>query len=388
MGSGGGGGGLLGRGGEREEGVGEGGEGGAGLRGDRPITEAIGFHGCKTWDLPKTLASYIVPSHPTFKYSYVASSNGLIWINVFVTPYDHTCNIYKSFVGNPVLRQWVIIPPPPNTLVESHSTLNPFTAMVTGVDEDGIVSSFKLVRTCQRTCTSVIEPKESGIYVWRVYVYSSETGFWTCKRLLSSRPVDYFGSYSPVNLNGLLYLRERGYGSSKPGVLIAYDFYVPESDDQCLVIPLPGKDNIDAKRCLTTSGGDVIYIELLYRKLKIWRLLNSESESWQLLRKFHIFSFGRVDNCFPLAMNPFDTDIIYLWSQDYGYLLSGNLQSEEFFLHGESEDWIGSECCFRINTAGSEEHMEDNRDKTAVLMLSQFVLSRWMDSVPRPPNPS
>ncbi|KAL1192587.1 F-box protein [Cardamine amara subsp. amara] len=117
---------------------------------DRPITEAIGLHGCKTWDLPKSLASYIImPCHRlrTFKYTYVASSNGLIWINVFVTHSDKTCSILKCFVGNPVLRKWVGIPPPdPGTLVEPHWPLNPFTAMVTRVDEDGIVSSFKLVK--------------------------------------------------------------------------------------------------------------------------------------------------------------------------------------------------------------------------------------------------
>lgn len=254
--------------------------------------------------------------------------------------------------------------------------------MVTRLDEEGIVSSFKVVWTCH----SDVEHRDRGMFIWRVYVYSSETGLWTYKRLLSSHPVDFLGPYSPVNLNGMLYLRVIRVSTDQHGVLLAHDFYGPESDDQCRVIPLPGSDNSLVKRCLTTSGGDVIYIELLNRKLKVWRLNNSDSEPWQLSRKFNIWSFGCVDNCFPLAMNPFDTDIVYLWSQHYGCLVSGNLQTEEFFLHLESEDWSSSESSFNINTADSEEYMEYYSDETSVLMLSQFVLPLWMDSVPRPPN--
>lgn len=226
------------------------------------ITEAICFHGCKTWDLPKTLLSYIMPFQPypnlpTFKYSYVASSNGLIWINVFVTRSDHIgCNC-KSFVGNPVLQQWVEIPPSPNPWVKGPSSLNRSTALVTRVDEDGIVLSFKVVETCQ----CVAEPRDKGMYIWSVYVYSSETGLWTYKQLFSSHPVDYFCFYAPVNLNGMLYLQDIRVGfTDQDGVLIAHDFYGPESDDQCRVIPLPGSDNNHVKRCLTTSGGHVIYI--------------------------------------------------------------------------------------------------------------------------------
>lgn len=102
----------------------------------RHITQAIGFHGCKTWDLPKSLPSYIMPFQrypnlPTSEYFYIASSNGLIWIHVLVSRIQNMGYNYKSFVGNPVLQQWVEIPPPPNPSVENQTPWypNPFAAV-------------------------------------------------------------------------------------------------------------------------------------------------------------------------------------------------------------------------------------------------------------------
>ncbi|CAH2036293.1 unnamed protein product [Thlaspi arvense] len=349
-----------------------------------PITEAIGFHGCDTWDLPKSLGSYIIPFRlypnlPTSRYFYVASSNGLIWINAFFNRTENLAYSYKSFVGNPVLQQWVEIPPPPEQSVA--------TGLVTRV-ENGVVSGFKVVRTVD---TGRKMERFMGMYVWRVCVYSSETGLWSFKRLLSSHPVKYTGSYPPVNLNGTLYLRERGldHPTDEAGFLVAHDFYGPEDDDQCRVIPLLVPDNKHVRRCLTTSGGDVIYIETLHRRLKIWRLNNNfeSGECWQLSREeIDMASVGFDVDCFPMAMNPFDTDIVYLWSQQHECLVSGDLRKQEFIVHQESENWSDSGGSWRINTYNSKGYVEDNRNVTRVIMLSQFVLQRWMDSVPRPPN--
>ncbi|CAH8384160.1 unnamed protein product [Eruca vesicaria subsp. sativa] len=346
-----------------------------------PHPEAIGFHGCQTWDLQKSLGFYIKPFQrylnlPTrCNYFYVASSNGLVWIDVFFTRTDNMPYSYKSFVGNPVLEQWVEIPPPPDQCIP--------TGLVTRVEND-IVQGFKVVRT------SRTEPRGMGVHEWRVYVYSSETGLWTSKRLLSSHPVNYAGSYPPVNLNGMLYLRERGLDATEPGVLVAYDFYGPEDDDQCLVIPLPHLYSKSVRRCLTTSGEDVIYIEILYPTLKVWKLNNNESKSgeWWLLswEEVDMASMGLDDDCFPLAMNPLDTNIVYLWSQHHESLVTYNLQRQEFIVHQETETWRNSEGCYRMNTSGSKGYVKGNVDATTVMMLSPFVLQRWMDSVPRPPN--
>ena len=43
-----------------------------------------------------------------------------------------------------------------------------------------------------------------------------------------------------------------------PGVLVSHDFYSGEDNDQCRIMPLPVPDNKYVRRCLTTSGGDVV----------------------------------------------------------------------------------------------------------------------------------
>ncbi|CAN7105113.1 unnamed protein product [Brassica rapa subsp. narinosa] len=172
-----------------------------------PIAEAMGFHGCSTWDLPRSLGSYIMPFQrypnlPTRSYFYTSSSNGLIWIDLFPTRTVGMTFYYKTFVGNPVSQQWVEIPPPPHECKA--------TALVTRVDEDGVVLSFKVVRTCDPDpYDQSLVPNDMGMYEWRVCVYSSETGAWSFKRLLSSIPVQYTAYYPPVNVNGMLYRWER-----------------------------------------------------------------------------------------------------------------------------------------------------------------------------------
>ncbi|XP_010461852.1 PREDICTED: F-box protein At1g49990-like [Camelina sativa] len=198
------------------------------------------------------------------------------------------------------------------------------------------------------------------MFVRRVYVYSSETGLWTLKRLLNSRPVNH----PPVNLNGTLYMWERRVISTKHEVIVSFDFYGPEDDDQCQVIPLPDPsefNQINGKRCLTTSGGDVIYIVRRGQKLKHWRMNdNSENGWWQLSREINMawsFSFS-----IPIAMNPFDTDIVYLWRKRDHCLVTGNLQTQEFIVHQESEKWTSSEGCCHINTCDCNGYMEATHD--------------------------
>ncbi|EOA12039.1 hypothetical protein CARUB_v10008015mg [Capsella rubella] len=352
-----------------------------------PMTQPIGFHGCDTWDLPKSLVSYIIPFQPyptlpTSEYYFVASSNGLTWIDVFLSRNYNNVYSYKSFVGNPVLQQWVEIPPAPDPWVRNPDPWypSPFSAvgMVTRLD-NGVVSSFKMVRTIEM---GMVDRYVDGLYLWRVCVYSSETGLWNIKKLYSPRAVGNFGFDS---LHGILYMWDRFMYSNGPGVLIAHDFYGPDADDQCQIIPLPGVDHKKARRGLTTSGEDVIFVEAIHRRLSVWRLLNDEeyiSERWQLIREINMPSFVSDVNCFPLAMNPFDADIVYLWLRQDRCLASGNLQTQEFIVHQESDDSSSSEvdCCCRVNASDTVEYLEEFRN--GVFMLFQFVLPRWMDSVP------
>ncbi|KAG2304796.1 hypothetical protein Bca4012_064046 [Brassica carinata] len=346
-----------------------------------PITEAIGFHGCERWDLPKSPASYLTPfqPYPNGDHYYVDSSHGLVWIeaNVGTDGYVKT----KSFVGNPISQDWVEIPPPPDPLTKPSS-------LVTRV-VNGVVSSFKVVRTC----TKIIEPRpRERRYAWRMYVYSSETGAWAFRTPRSPFPLRRAGSNRPLNLNGMLYVWEKRQDDlTGTGVLVSHDFYGEDDYDQCRIIPLPVSDNKHVRRCSSSSGGDVIYVEILYQRLKVWKLKNSNNSSdgewWQLTREeINMASVGFDVNCFPLGVNPFDTDLIYLWSRQHSCVVSGNLRTQEFTLHQETETLIGSEDCWRLNTSDSKKHMEAIYDPASVITLSQFVLPQWMDPVPRPPN--
>ncbi|KFK35957.1 hypothetical protein AALP_AA4G060000 [Arabis alpina] len=306
---------------------------------DRPIAEAIGFYGSKTWALPKSL----------------------------------------------VLQQWFEITPPPKRCIGP--------SLITSVDEDGVVSSFKVVMTDSRG--------DSDKDIWNVYVYSSETGLWSFKRLICTRPVRHLvlTYYPPQNVIGKYYLWERDSSPTDPGILLAYDFYDPEeAEDRCRVIPLPVPGNRRGKRCVTTSEGDVIFIQLLSGRLKVWKLNdnnNSESsECWQLLWEINMVSLGfDVVDCFPMGMNLFDIDVVYLWSHQHCCLVSGNLKTQNFIVHWKSKDRSSKKGCYLYNTRDSKRYMERLyeppsifNDSSRILMLSQFVLPQWMDSVPRPPN--
>ncbi|KAF3526060.1 hypothetical protein F2Q69_00046628 [Brassica cretica] len=115
------------------------------------------------------------------------------------------------------------------------------------------------------------------------------------KTLRSPSPLQRAGLNRPLNLNGLLYVWEKRLDDySGPGALVSHDFYGEQDDDQCRV-----------RRCLSSSGGDVIYVD---RRLKVWKLKsdnNSDGEWWQLTREeINMASVGFDVNCFPLEVNP------------------------------------------------------------------------------------
>ncbi|CAA7031991.1 unnamed protein product [Microthlaspi erraticum] len=343
-----------------------------------PITEAIGFHGCKKWDLPKPPSSYIMPLQrypnlPASKFRYVASSNGLVLIEAIP---DHSAN--KSFVGNPVLQQWVEIPPLSTSTSQPVCPVCLFrtSGLVTRVEEDGLVSSFKVLTTCE-----MFRPREK-----RVYVYSSETGLWTFKRLVLNK-----AGFSPTeNHSGVHYTWESDSDDFGQLEFVAHDFYGPEDDDQWRVLTLPPlPSNRRPRRCLTASRGGVVCMEVLDRVLKVWKLKdssNSDGECWHLSREaINMASVGFDVDCSPLGANPFDSDMVYLWSLQHGCLVSGNLQKQEFAVCQESDISSSSAGSWVVNTLDSKGCMESFKE-TSVLMLSQFVLLQWMGPVPRPPN--
>ncbi|CAN6913462.1 unnamed protein product, partial [Brassica oleracea] len=149
--------------------------------GSREGDELIGFHGCKTWDLPKSLGSFI--SLP-LGFEFKASSNGLVLIERYGCGY--------SYVGNPVLQQWVKIPQLPCGYCG-------VLGLVTRVDENGVVLGFKVVRIA-----SCVMRNGHASYTLNMFVYSSETGIWTSKILQCPHLITKLGARAK-NLNGTIY---------------------------------------------------------------------------------------------------------------------------------------------------------------------------------------
>ncbi|XP_009150511.1 F-box protein At3g26010-like isoform X2 [Brassica rapa] len=287
--------------------------------------ELIFFHGRKTWDyLPKSPAPLIPPS---FKRFYVGDCNYADSSGGLVLTTDGSDKAY-CYVGSPVLQQWIKIPPPPS------------------------------------------DPK----------------GVWTFKVIHS--PIQIGNMYN-INLNGTIY-----FGClSVPGVLLAHDFY--SESDQFRVVQLPDypDHNKDYKRTLTTSGGFVMYVRTLAKKedtvLKIWRLMNNDDYSWQLLWEV---GFPITGNYAPVAMHPFDVATVYLWSQRDDHLVSCNLRKQDYTVLGDAANdcFIDKSVCkksvdelWRPRSSSGED---EDLNFQVCIWLFQFVIPRWMESVPRPPH--
>ncbi|CAH8266758.1 unnamed protein product [Arabidopsis lyrata] len=320
------------------------------------LKDLIGFHGCETWGLPKSLSFYI----PSSLYIVAASSHGL----VMISEYDHAC----CFVGNPVLQQWIQIPPAPG-----YSSV---LGLVTRVDDYGFVLGFKVVRLAEMRPTN---NDVSGTL--SVFLYSSETGIWTSKIIHCPCRITNTAS---LTLDGSIYFNHL----SEPGVLVAYDFY-SESSDQFRVIPLPDHPNHgfnhNFKGALTTSHGIFMYIRTLAQSssnvFKAWRLNNDLS--WQLL--WNIALPLLIGDYLPMAMHPFDSDTVYLWSQDNRHVVSCNLRTQKNRILGAEDNDDDHLDCF-FNQPICEECMDEIcRYKVSVRLL-QLVLPRWMESALCPPQ--
>ncbi|CAL9248634.1 unnamed protein product, partial [Arabidopsis halleri] len=307
----------------------------------------VGFYGCETWGLPKSLSFYI----PTSLYIVAASSHGL----VLISGYGDDC----FFVGNPVLQQWIKIPPPPD-----HTSL---FGLVTRVDDDGFVLGFKL---------ATMSPTNG--YLSSLLIYTSETGIWTSKTIHCLYQITNPGS---LTLDGTIYFDHL----SEPGVLAAYDFY-SESSDQFRVIPLPDHPNHgfnhDFKGALTTSQGFVMYIRTLAQSssnvFKAWRLNNDST--WQLL--WNIGLPLLTGDYVPMAMHPFDSDTVYLWSQDNLHVVSCNLRTQNNRILGDTEnDGDDHQDCFLNQTICEKGMGQICRFKVSTRFL-QLVLPRWMELGP------
>ncbi|CAA7059091.1 unnamed protein product [Microthlaspi erraticum] len=224
--------------------------------------------------------------------------------------------------------------------------------------------------------------------MWKVFVYSSETEIWTTKIIHCPRQMTCLPY---LTLNGTIYFT----CFSVHGVVASHDFY--SESDQFWVVQLPYHPCPfeDIERAFTTSGGCVIYVRALAQKeetvLKIWRLNNDQS--WQLLWDMGLPILG---NCAPMAMHPFDVGIVYVLCQHDHHLVSCNLRTRKITIlrdadnDGHQDCFVDESVCVEsVNTLWDPRSPPPPPSKCmcrAMVWFLPFVLPRWMESVPRPPQ--
>ncbi|XP_010513154.1 PREDICTED: F-box protein At3g28330-like [Camelina sativa] len=265
----------------------------------------------------------------------VACTDGLVLLRLE----DEEDMMVRYYIGNPVLPQWVQLPPPsPSPYVP-----NPFrygfsdTGLVTTRMHNGALLGYKVVRLHS-------EALKSGFSrTWSFEIYSSTTGEWSVKQVsCPGNGVSMRSISNPVSLNGKLHWPD---GSRR---IIVHDFF--SHDDQVRAVCLPTRMqgtmwDIYETRCYkvfcpspcgkmicTTSQGYFVLVdvglieEVETYNVRVWRL-KCDSWNWEKAWEINMACLGLARNCVPMAINYFDIDIIYLWDLDRKCFLACNLRA-------------------------------------------------------------
>ncbi|EFH61891.1 hypothetical protein ARALYDRAFT_319134 [Arabidopsis lyrata subsp. lyrata] len=293
--------------------------------------EVVAHYGCAIWGLTRSLGSYLSSFlSKTFethneKVRVLAYTNvGLILIGLGSDLKNPT-----YYVANPISQQCVKIPPRP---------LRPL----------GVLS---------------------------LVVYSSETGLWSFNTLQSHPQLHSMTYIDPITLNGNIYWM--GFNLDVGELLVSHDLY--SESDQCRVILFPN-DGTGKKfpRNCTISQDFLIYMNMVYEnrayKLRVWRLKSGE---WQLVSE--IPSVTSLDY-FPLGINPFHGDIMYMWSKMDRHFSSINLYKGQIGRHNNLERSSHG------RTLRFAREWDPDEDRIYIPFISRFLLPRWLHPIPSSPS--
>ncbi|EOA19624.1 hypothetical protein CARUB_v10002951mg [Capsella rubella] len=230
------------------------------------------------------------------------------------------------YVGNPVIAQWIQLPlssrPPRNA--HTYPSHYSDTGLVTRM-RNGALLGYKVVRIKNKSWN------RSYFWEWSFEVFSSDTGKWRVVQVsCPGHGVGMCNPSNPVSLNGKLHWLE----SSR---VIVHDFF--SCDDQVLrVLPLPRRTQSTewqrCKRICTTSQGYFVIIDVGYvEEVKSYNVrvmrLNTEFWNWEKVWEINMASVGLGFKCLPIAINFFDSNIIYLWDLDHNCFLACNVRTHK-----------------------------------------------------------
>ncbi|CAL9248635.1 unnamed protein product, partial [Arabidopsis halleri] len=117
---------------------------------------------------------------------------------------------------------------------------------------------------------------------------------------------------------------------------------------------------------------------------KAWRLNNDST--WQLVWNMAL-PISLMGHYVPMAMHPFDNDIVYLWSQENSHVVSCNLQAQNNRILGDADYDDDYQDCIFDKLSCQNKMFQICSFQVSVRFL-QRVFPRWMESesVPCPPQ--
>ncbi|KAJ4888923.1 F-box family protein [Raphanus sativus] len=334
--------------------------------------EAVAHYGCEIWGHPpQQLGSYIATfvtelaffSHKEiYRHARAVAYTDVGLILIRVVSVLRNVSLY---VANPVSRECVETDPPWVEPEEDYWNLG----LATRTDENGGVLGYKVVL--------LYDAESRWTNSFNLLIYSSETGLWKQETVQFPYSFHYRHEFSySISMNGHLHWVARD-DVNDDEVVVSIDFYGSDHP-VCRVTSFPdlGTSPLFQRFC-TVSQGSLMYMNIAsqgdeYHKLSVWRL--KSSWEWNLVSEISYISYEHT--YIPLAINPFDAETVYFWSNDLDdqCLVSMNLGIGEFFIHGKSERGSTDGCL--LKTPEGKTFIQLAQE------FSSFVLPKWLYRIP------
>ncbi|KAF8079737.1 hypothetical protein N665_1004s0021 [Sinapis alba] len=289
---------------------------------------------------------------------------GLILIRVVSLPIKAIVSLY---VANHVSRECVETDPPWFEAEEGYLHLG----LATLTDKNGVVLGYKIVLLYNAT-----PPWKKS---FNLLIYSSETGLWRQETVQFPHSFHHQEFAYSISLNGNLHWVARNNVNDE--VIVSINFFHGSSDHPlCRVTPFPDLEKSPLfQRFCTVSQGSLMYMNIIasqgddhHHRLRVWKLLSIWE--WQLVSE--ISYIGYEYPYIPLAINPFDAETVYFWSNDLDHqcLVSMNIGRGEFVLHDKLEGSSSDGCILKSPEGQSFIQLAQE--------FSSFVLPKWLYPIP------